>query len=196
MCRPGRSLNLPPPPLSLSARTDLKFAVPTKWVVNFLTAGELVYFLATPILRFAARGEPHPPPLSYATEQLLYSMSSLRKSFSEEDNLKAIAFRDNKHKVLEIAKYFGRSHSTISKFFKRLDSRECIDDKPKCGRNRIFTTRSERRLKRLYKTNRCASANQLMGLYNKCNDSPISLATTKNERVWSKEEDFKKVCYY
>ena len=72
MCRPGRTLNLLPLPLPPSTRTDLKFAVPTLWVVNFLTAlafsPEYLDF-ATPNLRFAVRGgPPPPPPPSYATD--------------------------------------------------------------------------------------------------------------------------------
>ena len=69
---PGADLKFAAPTTTPSTRTDLKFAVPTLWVVNFLTAGEVEKFFlafspeyldfAAPNLRFAVRGGPPPLP--------------------------------------------------------------------------------------------------------------------------------------
>ena len=64
-------------------------------------------------------------------------------------------------------------------FLKRYKCDGNIEKYSNCGRQRKFTERCDRKLKRLYKNNRQASAQQLMKLYNEGNSNPIGITTVR-----------------
>ena len=44
----------------------------------------------------------------------------------------------------KIAEIIGRDHSTITKFLKRYDERNSVENKPKTGRRKLVTERGDR----------------------------------------------------
>jgi transposase len=54
----------------------------------------------------------------------------------------------------KIAEIIGRDHSTITKFLKRYDERNSVENKPKTRRKKLVTERGDRVILRSVKVNR------------------------------------------
>ena len=76
-------------------------------------------------------------------------------------------------KKKEIGKIIGFSRSAVSKFLKRFDQRENIENKPRTGRLRSTSKQGERALIRLVKQDRRRSLRDLINEFNQSVPVPI-----------------------
>ena len=106
-------------------------------------------------------------------------MPSNKKRFSCSDKKTCILLQDKSLPIQKIAEIMDRSYKTVYNFLKRYKCDGNTEKYSNCGRQRKFTERCDRKLRRLYKNNRQASAQQLMKLYNEGNSNSIGITTVR-----------------
>lgn len=79
----------------------------------------------------------------------------------------------------KIAEIIGRDHSTITKFLKRYDERNSVENKPKTGRKKLVTERGDRVILRSVKVNRRETLRDLTNIVNERLPWPISTRTVR-----------------
>jgi transposase len=79
----------------------------------------------------------------------------------------------------KIAEIIGRDHSTITKFLKRYDERNSVENKPKTGRKKLVTERGDRVILRSVKVNRRETLRDLTNIVNKRLPRPVSTRTVR-----------------
>ena len=79
----------------------------------------------------------------------------------------------------KIAEIIGRDHSTITKFLKRYDERNSVENKPKTGRKKLVTERGDRVILRSVKVNRRETLIDLTNIVNERLPWPVSTRTVR-----------------
>lgn len=79
----------------------------------------------------------------------------------------------------KIAEIIGRDHSTITKFLKRYDERNSVENKPKTGRKKLVTERGDRVILRSVKVNRRETLRDLTNIVNERLPRPVSTRTVR-----------------
>ena len=105
-----------------------------------------------------------------------------KKSFLNASKETYVLLQDKGFRAKKVAEVVGKDYNTVCHFLQRHKNDGNINNFNRCGRRRKFTVRCDRKLKRLFKTNRQASARQLMNFYNEGDPNPIGL-TTVNKRL-------------
>ena len=79
----------------------------------------------------------------------------------------------------KIAEIIGRDHSTITKFLKRYDERNSVENKPKTGRKKLVTERGDRVILCSVKVNRRETLRDLTNIVNERLPRPVSTRTVR-----------------
>ena len=79
----------------------------------------------------------------------------------------------------KIAEIIGRDHSTITKFLKRYDEKNSVENKPKTGRKKLVTERGDRVILRSVKVNRRETLRDLTNIVNERLPRPVSTRTVR-----------------
>jgi transposase len=79
----------------------------------------------------------------------------------------------------KIAEIIGRDHSTITKFLKRYDERNSVENKPKTGRKKLVTERGDRVILRSVKVNRRETLRDLTNIVHERLPRPVSTRTVR-----------------
>ena len=79
----------------------------------------------------------------------------------------------------KIAEIIERDHSTITKFLKRYDERNSVENKPKTGRKKLVTERGDRVILRSVKVNRRETLRDLTNIVNERLPRPVSTRTVR-----------------
>ena len=79
----------------------------------------------------------------------------------------------------QIAEIIGRGHSTITKFLKRYDERNSVENKPKTGRKKLVTERGDRVILRSVKVNRRETLRDLTNIVNERLPRPVFTRTVR-----------------
>ena len=100
-------------------------------------------------------------------------MTRKTKEISPDQKRQVVRLHQEGFKKTEIGKIIGFSRSAVSKFFKRFDQRENIENKPRTDRPRSTSKHGERALIRLVKQDRRRSLRDLMNEFNQSVPVPI-----------------------
>ena len=79
----------------------------------------------------------------------------------------------------KIAEIIGRDHSTITKFLKRYDERNSVENKPKTGRKKLVTERGDCVILHSVKVNRRETLRDLTNIVNERLPRPVSTRTVR-----------------
>ena len=79
----------------------------------------------------------------------------------------------------KIAEIIGRDHSTITKFLKRYDEKNSVENKPKTGRKKLVTERGDRVILRSVKVKRRETLRDLTNIVNERLPRPVSTRTVR-----------------
>ena len=79
----------------------------------------------------------------------------------------------------KIAEIIGRDHSTITKFLKRYDERNSVENKPTTGRKKLVTEQGDRVILRSVKFNRRETLRDLTNIVNERLPRPVSTRTVR-----------------
>ena len=79
----------------------------------------------------------------------------------------------------KISEIIGRDHSTITKFLKRYNERNSVENKPKTGRKKLVTERGDRVILRSVKVNRRETLRDLTNIVKERLPRPVSTRTVR-----------------
>jgi transposase len=93
-------------------------------------------------------------------------MSHHNKEMTTETKQMILRLKQEGYAHRKIAEIIRRDHSTITKFLKRYDERNSVENKPKTRRKRLVTERGDRVILRSVKVNRRETLRDLTNIVN------------------------------
>ena len=106
-------------------------------------------------------------------------MARHTKEMTTETKQMILRLKRESYAHRKIAEIIGRDHSTITKFLKRYDERNSVENKPKTGRKKLVTERGDRVILRSVKINRRETLRDLTNIVNERLPLPVSTRTVR-----------------
>jgi transposase len=106
-------------------------------------------------------------------------MARHNKAMTTEKKQMILRLKREGYAHRKIAEIIGRDHSTITKFLKRYDEMNSVENKPKTGRKKLVTERGDRVILRSVKVKRRETLRDLTNIVNERLPRPVSTRTVR-----------------
>ena len=108
-------------------------------------------------------------------------MASKRKELTVETKQYIVSLIDQGLRVGEVSKLLDLNRSTVGKVYKRYCASKSVDNKPRCGRPKVFTGRCESALSRIVKANRTATVSEISAEFRVSTSTAVSEKTIRRK---------------